>query len=491
MYQDCYVTTAEILRPKKKQKVQNLSTITLAYLHSKKNSKKQKHVKIVRVLFDTGCGATLIHHSLVKNLKQRITDTTTWKTKAGSFRTSRKCKINFSLPAFHENREITWNAYVDESESRPNRYDMIIGRDLLHEVGIDFLFSEGLMTWDNVTVPMKSPEMLEDLCIDELEQELLFIHDPTTTDAERIKKILDTKYAPADLQTIVEECNHLQTDERKKLLALLSKFKPIFDGTLGHWKTEPVDLELKDPNGKPFHTKPYPVSYSQEKKLREEVDRMCEQKVLRKINRSEYASPMFTISKPDGTLRSLADLRELNKRIKRKPYPIPKIQDMLLKLEGFLFATSLDLNMGYYHIELTPNAAHLCTAVLPWGKYEYVHLPMGLCNSPDIFQEKMTELMEGLEFARAYLDDLLIISKMSFDEHLEHLDQVFTRLLDAGLKVNASKSSFCQPELKYLGYWITRQGIKPLPQKVEAIHNIATPKTRRQLQCFIGMINYY
>jgi len=103
----------------------------------------------------------------------------------------------------------------------------------------------------------------------------------------------------------------------------------------------------------------------------------------------------------------------------------------------------------------------------------------------------MTELMAGLEFAHAYLDDLLIISKMSFDEHLEHLEQVFTRLLDAGLKVNASKSSFCQPELKYLGYWITRQGIKPLPQKVEAIHNIATPKTRRQLRRFIGMINYY
>ena len=65
---------------------------------------------------------------------------------------------------------------------------------------------------------------------------------------------------------------------------------------------------------------------------------------------------MFTISKPDGSLRSLADLREINKVIKRKPLPLPKITDMLQKLEGFMYATSLDLNMGYDHLLLTPNA---------------------------------------------------------------------------------------------------------------------------------------
>ena len=85
-----------------------------------------------------------------------------------------------------------------------------------------------------------------------------------------------------------------------------------------------------------------------------------------------------------------------------------------MKLEGFQQATSLDLNMGYYHIELTPNANKYCTVVFPWGKYEYLHLPMGLCNNPDIFQEKMSDLMTGLEFSRSYIDDLLIISKKIF-----------------------------------------------------------------------------
>ena len=114
--------------------------------------------------------------------------------------------------------------------------------------------------------------------------------------------------------------------------------------------------------------------------------------MLKKVNRSEWAATTFIIPKKNNTVRVITDFRELNKRIKRKPFPIPKIQDLLLKLEGFQYATSLEINMGYYHIKLTPMSKKLCTFVLPWGKYEYQWLPMGLCNSPDIFQEKISEL---------------------------------------------------------------------------------------------------
>jgi Reverse transcriptase (RNA-dependent DNA polymerase) len=142
---------------------------------------------------------------------------------------------------------------------------------------------------------------------------------------------------------------------------------------------------------------------------------------------------------------------------------------MLLKLEGFQWATSLDLNMGYYHIRLDPVSQLYCTIVLPWGKYEYQALPMGLCNSPDIFQEKMSELMEGLKFVRTYIDDLLVITNGSFEDHLTKLDRVLERVEAAGLKINAGKSFFCQAELEYLGYWITREGILPVPKKVQAM----------------------
>jgi transposase InsO family protein len=488
---ECFASTADLLRPKKRTKTEDLSTITLGYIQDKSSENPKEKLRL-RVLFDSGCGATLINKRFVRNWTKTNHKATKWSTKAGSFKTKRKCEFKFTLPAFHENRTISCDAYVDESYYEKNNYDMIIGRDLMHSLGINLLFDTAEIFWDNATIKMQPPETLRGNWVENLEQEILYSQDPETTDAERIQNIIESKYCPADLQKVVEECTHLSAEEQRQLLVLLQKFENLFDGTLGTWKTDPIELELKDPNVKPYHARPYPVPHSQEKRLKDEIKRLCEYGVLRKINNSEWACPMFTIPKSDGSLRSLADLREINKVIKRKPFPLPKITDMLQKLEGFMYATSLDLNMGYYHMVLTPFSSRLCTIVLPWGKYEYCRLPMGLCNSPDIFQEKMSELMAGLDFARAYLDDLLIIStEKGFDKHLEKLEQVLNRLSEAGLKVNAVKSFFGRTELEYLGYQISRDGMRPSQKKVEAILQLEPPKTRKQLRRFIGMVNYY
>ena len=124
------------------------------------------------------------------------------------------------------------------------------------------------------------------------------------------------------------------------------------------------------------------------------------------------------IPKKDSTVRFISDFRELNKCILRQPYHIPKIQDLLLRLEVFRYGTTIDLNMGYYHIELSAKSKELFTIVTQWGKYEYQRLPMGLYNSPDIFQEKISELFVGLDTVRVYIDDLLHVTKGSWTEHL-------------------------------------------------------------------------
>eukprot|EP00978_Attheya_sp_CCMP212_P045379 scaffold343876_cov75-Attheya_sp.AAC.2 len=147
--------------------------------------------------------------------------------------------------------------------------------------------------------------------------------------------------------------------------------------------------------------------------------------------------------------------------------------------------------MGYYTIRLTPNASRLCTIVFPWGQYEYLRLPMGVHNSPGIFQHQMSSLMTGLEFVRAYLDDILTITKDTFDDHLEKLDIVLHRIQAVGFKINAPKSFFGRQELEYLGFWITPKGIQPVTKKVEAFKLIQPPKTRKQLRSFIGVVNYY
>ena len=94
-------------------------------------------------------------------------------------------------------------------------------------------------------------------------------------------------------------------------------------------------------------------------------------------------------------------------------------------MEGFKYATALDLNMGYYTIRLDPDSQKICTIILPWGKYSYFRLPMGIWGSPDFFQEKMTGLMQSLDYIRCYIDDLLIISKDSYADHLRRLGKSY------------------------------------------------------------------
>ena len=90
---------------------------------------------------------------------------------------------------------------------------------------------------------------------------------------------------------------------------------------------------------------------------------------------------------------------------------------MLLNLKGITYASYLNLNMGYYHIELSPGSKQLCTIVLPWGKYEYQKLPMGVCNSPVIFQKKISELFDGFDMVRAYIDDVIVLTKNKFEDN--------------------------------------------------------------------------
>jgi len=408
---------------------------------------------------------------------------TRWSTAAGIMTTTQKCRVEFKLTEFDEQKVIEWDFHVTKNDFS---YDMIIGRDLLEPLGIDIKYSTRTMEWDGTAVPMKPQEASR--------RDSYHVNDSKSVDdaTERIKKILDAKYEPADLNKVMQSdsCSHLGEEQKRPLLALLRKYESLFDGTLGMWRNEQYHIDLK-PGVEPYHARSFPIPQVHEKTLRMEVDRLCEVGVLKKVNRSQWAAPTFIIPKKDGSVRFISDFRELNKRIYRKPYPIPKIQDLMMKLEGFQYGTSLDLNMGYYHIELSPTSKQLCTIVLPWGKYEYQRLPMGLCNSPDIFQEKISTLMAGLEFVRAYIDDVLCITKGSWEDHLEKLEEVLKRISRAGLKVNAKKSFFGKGELEYLGYWITREGIMPVAKKVEAIRNIDTPKTVKDVRRFVGMVNYY
>ena len=116
---------------------------------------------------------------------------------------------------------------------------------------------------------------------------------------------------------------------------------------------------------------------------------------------------------------------------------------------------------------------------------------MGLCNRPDIFQENISELFLGLDTVHVYIDEFLCVTKGFLTEHLTVLEDIFTRLQKAGLKVNASKSWFGSHKFDHLGYHVTCNGVMPISKKFEAMQSLVFPKNRKQLCQFICMIKFY
>ena len=465
-------------RPSKRQKTTDLRPVTFVRLNVRRGKPK---LVTLRALLDSGGSGTLISERFAKKLKRVKIEPSEWSTPAGTLTTNTMVKAKFLMPEFHDNRLLEWKIHVTPNMGA---YDMIIGRDILEDLGIDVRFSTQSMEWDGVEIPFKDFESKE--------LQMFHIQDSAAVEdsVDRVKGILDNDYHKATLEEVARMQSHLSEDDREALLSLLEKYEELFDGTLGRWTHEDYHLELRE-GVKPYHARAFPAPRVHYETLKKEVERLCEAGALKRVNHSEWAAPTFIIPKKDGKVRFVSDFRELNKRIKRMPYPVPNIQDMLLNLEGFQYATALDLNMGYYHVRLDPDSRKLCAIILPWGKFEHQRLPQGICNGPDIFQEKMMELFDGMEFVRAYIDDLLILTKGSYEEHLEKLEAVLMRIQEAGLKVNATKSFFARGELEYLGYWITRDGIKPMPKKIEAIQKISIPKNQRELRKFIGIVNYY
>ena len=360
----------------------------------------------------------------------------------------------------------------------------------MRELKMDVLYSDNVVIWDELKLPMHEVKAngtwhdFNALVEDHAESES--VKDSMT----RLTRILDANYDTPDLETEVAKMTHLNPIQRNLLLALLKKNENLFDGQLGDWVGDPVEIPLKE-GAKPYHARAFPIPHIHEETFKKDLDRLESIGILRKVNRSEWAAPAFIIPKKDGRVRFISDFRKLNSQIKRAPYPLPHIKDMLLKVSNFTYATALDLVMGYYNIKLSDDASKLLTITTPFGKYEYLRLPMGVSIAPDIFQDRICQLFEDLETVKAYMDDLLVVSRGTFEEHLQELEIVMERLAKAGLKCKIDKCLFCQPEIEYLGYIITKEGVKPQPKKVQAILDMKRPTTKTEVRHFLGMVQYY
>ena len=215
-----------------------------------------------------------------------------------------------------------------------------------------------------------------------------------------------------------------------------------------------------------------------------------------KHSQSEYAAPHFYVDKPDsattGEYRAVTDYRLLNDQTVKNRYPLPRADQLFDKLARAKYFSKIDLRTGFYQILIAEKDRHKTAFVTSQGLFEYNVLPMGLCNSPGVFQSLMNDTFREYldQFVLVFLDDIIIYSD-TLEDHERHLRLALQRLREQRLCAKLSKSALCQTEVEFLGHYVGRSGLRVMEDKIEAVREWPVPTSMRELRAFLGLAGYY
>ena len=268
---------------------------------------------------------------------------------------------------------------------------------------------------------------------------------------------------------------------------IVSDYSQLFQGlgTLG----EPCDIHV-DPEAKPLAIfTPRRVPFPIRDKVKEELTRMESQGVISKIqDPTPWCAGMVAVPKSSGSIRICVDLKPLNQSVQRQVFPLPTVDEVLSKLSGAKLFSKLDANSGFFQIPLASSSRPLTTFITPFGRYHFNKLPFGLTSAPELFQQRMEKLLQGLDGVVCFMDDVLIYATTE-EEHDQRLRSVLDRIASAGVTLNLLKCLFKQKEIKFLGLIINEEGVSPDPEKIRAIVDMPPPENIHGLRQFMGMIN--
>ena len=401
-----------------------------------------------------------------------------------------------TLPEFSASKRIdsSLRCLLLDEKQEDSTYHMILGLDFLCAVGIDILCHQKQLQWDEATLAFQPHDTYKEThtnihaCLIEA-----FAYGDEEDDPEGLgyksMQIMEAKYEAIDTDELTQAQKQLTPTQRTDLARLFHKFPQLFDSELRMYPHHQYHLDLQV-GAKLIHSCPYGVLFTQRDAFKRKLDHLVKIGILEHSGASQWASGTFIIPKKDGRIRWISDFRALNKCIKRKTYPLPRIAEILSKCTGYAYFSKLDISMAYYTFELDDESKDLCMINTPYGLYHYRVLPLGVAQSPDFCQETMEHVLQGIMDADVYIDNIGCFGK-SWKQHLQVLEQVMTRLQDNGFSVNPRKCEWAVQKTDFLGYWLTPTGLKPWRKKIDAVLWLQHPHTVKDLCSFIGAVTYY
>jgi len=275
---------------------------------------------------------------------------------------------------------------------------------------------------------------------------------------------------------------------------ILSDHSAIFGDKL-YQKSDPLPfmpelipiIEGSKPTNRPM----YRYAPAEIEEIKKQVTAMLEQGLI-EHSTSPYGAPVLLVKKPDGTWRFCVDYRALNAITVKNSHPLPRIDDLLDTLQGAKYFSSMDLLQGFYQLPIKESDKEKTAFKTPFGLYHFKVVSMGLSNAPSVFQRVMNHIFKDFigKFVAIYLDDILIYSKTQ-EEHLQHIKLVLQRIEEYGLSLKTTKCHFFKQAVKFLGFIVTKDGIKPNPEKVQVVKDWPVPTTQSHIRSFLALTQFF
>ncbi|XP_046802727.1 uncharacterized protein K02A2.6-like [Lucilia cuprina] len=276
----------------------------------------------------------------------------------------------------------------------------------------------------------------------------------------------------------------------KNINDLLAKYKDIFEPALGVIKHFKANIRLKS-DAQPRFFKTRQIPYAQMPQFKQEIERLINEGILKPVKFSEWASPIVLAKKPNNSIRICGDFKvAVNAQIDIEQYPLPTRDNLLHIIRNGKYFSTIDLKDAYLQMQLDDESKKIMVINTPAGLFQYQRLPYGVASAPAIFQKYVEQLLTGIEGCGNYLDDI-IISAPTIEKHFELLEKILVILKSNGIKCKKEKCQFLKDNITYLGCQISSNGILPDESGVRAVKNLKPPSDIKELEAFMGKVNYY
>jgi hypothetical protein len=285
--------------------------------------------------------------------------------------------------------------------------------------------------------------------------------------------------------------NQLSDEQRQKLLQTLNKFPDVFSEVPGRTNLVEHVIQLRDE--RPCKQPKFRIPEKLKPEVEAEIANLIKGGYIRESD-SEFVSNLVVVRRKTGSIRLCTDMRLINAKTIPCAYKGPDIQDIINKAAASKFISLIDLRQFYWQIPLSKSSQKYCGFYVDGiGQYCWTVTPFGCMNASKTAQKLMDKILSGLRhLAAAFQDDLIVFSS-SFEQHLEHLNQVLTRLREAGLTANIVKCEFVVQKLSLLGHIVQDQTIRPSDDKLEAVAKLDSKSltTKKQVKSVLGLVNFF